>query len=504
MSRSSCKGVLPMKSYPDLPAYTGFNTPSRMEVDIDDLEVEGQVPTELDGIFFRVGPDPQYPPLLGSDIYFNGDGMISAFRFENGRVDLKCRYARTDKFLLERAAKHALFGAYRNPFFDDPQVAGKIRGTANTNVLVHGGKLLALKEDSPPLAMDPWTLETQGYWDFDGKLASETFTAHPKIDPRNGEMICFGYSAKGIATPDLAYYVVDAQGRIVHETWIEMPYPCMVHDFGVTQDYVVFPIVPVVSSLERAKEGKPTFGWDSSKDVWLGVLPRRGTARDLRWFRAPNRFASHVMNAFNDGSKIYVDMPVAKGNMFPFFPDITGAPFDPVAAVANLNRWSVDYNKLGGEIGFEQLTTLAGEFPRIDDRYASEPYRHGYLSVSDRSRPFDVQRAGSITGMFINCLGHIDHATKRQDVFYAGPVSSMQEPAFVPKSATSPEGEGYLVVLINRHDELRSDLLVLDAQNLEAGPLATIKLPLKLRNGLHGNWASIDQLPPRPVAVASA
>lgn len=489
-----------MNSYPDLPAYTGFNTPSRMEVDICDLEIDGQVPTELNGIFFRVGPDPQYPPLLGSDIYFNGDGMVSAFRFENGRVDLKCRYARTDKLLLEREAGRALFGAYRNPYFDDPSVAGQIRGTANTNVVLHAGKLLALKEDSPPLVMDPWTLESKGYWDFDGRLSGETFTAHPKIDPHNGEMICFGYSTQGIASPDVAYYVVDANGDIVHETLFEMPYSCMIHDFGVTRDYVIFPIFPVVSNLERAKQGQSTFGWDGSKDVWLGVLPRRGETRDVRWFRASNRFASHVMNAYNDGSKIYVDMPVAESNMFPFFPDISGAAFDPMRAVAHVTRMSVDYNDPSGSISFEPLTSLAGEFPRIDDRYAGEAYRHGYLSVSDRSRPFDTQRAGSITGMFVNCMGHIDHANGRQDVYYVGPVSSLQEPAFIPKSATAAEGEGYLVMLANRHDELRSDLLVLDAQNLEAGPLATIKLPLKLRNGLHGNWASIEQLPPQPFA----
>jgi carotenoid cleavage dioxygenase len=492
-----------MKNFPDFPAYTGFNTPGRMEVDLFDLEVEGQVPEELDGIFYRVGPDPQHPPLLGNDIYFNGDGMVSAFRFQKGRVDFRCRYARTDKFLHEREAGRALFGAYRNPFNDDPSVAGKIRGTANTNVVLHAGKLLALKEDSPPLAMDPWTLETQGYWDFDGKLSGETFTAHPKIDPQNGEMVCFGYSAKGIATPDVAYYVVDAQGKIVHETWFEMPYPCMIHDFGVTRDYVIFPIFPVVSSLERAREGKPTFGWDASKDIWLGVLPRRGEAKDLRWFRASNRFASHVMNAYNDGTKIYVDMPVAESNMFPFFPDITGAPFNPQRAVAHVTRMSLDYNAANGSIGFEQLTTLAGEFPKMDDRYTTESYRHGYLSVSDRSRPFDAQRAGSITGMFINCLGHIDHASARQDVFYVGPVSSLQEPTFIPKSANAAEGEGYLVVLANRHDELRSDLLVLDAQNLEAGPVATIKLPLKLRNGLHGNWVPIELLPSAPTASQS-
>lgn len=483
-----------MKRFPDLPIYTGFNTPSRMELDIHDLEIEGSVPVDLDGAFFRVGPDPQYGPRLGTDIYFNGDGMVSQFRFLNGRVSLKTRYVRTDKFELERDAGEALFGAYRNPFSDDPRVAGKIRGTANTNVVMHAGKLLALKEDSPPVAMDAMTLETQGYYDFDGTLTSQTFTAHPKIDPHTGEMIAFGYAAKGVDTRDIAYYVIDANGKIIHEAWFEVPYACLLHDFGVTEDYVIFPVVPVCSSLQRAREGKPVFGWDGSQDVYLGVIPRKGEGRDVRWFRAPNTFCSHVMNAFNEGTRIYFDVPQAEGNMFPFFPDITGAPFDPAKAVSRMTRWSLDFDR--PEAGFtqERFGSQVGEFPRIDDRYAGQPYQHGWICVTDRSLPFDNERGGSITGMFINCLGHIDISTGKEKHFFVGPTSSLQEPAFIPKSESATEGEGYIVMLANRLDEQRSDLLLLDAQHVDDGPIATIRLPLKLRQGLHGNWVPARQM----------
>ncbi len=147
-----------MAKFPTSPSYTGFHAPSRLEADIHDLEVEGEVPRDINGAFYRVAPDPQLPPRLGDDIWFNGDGMISMFRFENGRIDFKQRRARTDKFVLEERAGHALFGAYRNPLTDDPSVEGRYRGTANTNVLMYGGQLLALKEDSPALAMDPVTL----------------------------------------------------------------------------------------------------------------------------------------------------------------------------------------------------------------------------------------------------------------------------------------------------------------------------------------------------------
>ena len=118
----------------------------------------------------RVQPDPQFPPRLGDDIAFNGDGMISRFHFHDGQCDFKQRWAQTDKWKLEHEAGHALFGAYRNPLTDDPSVKGQIRGTANTNAWLFGGKLWALKEDSPALVMDPATMETAGYEKFGGKM----------------------------------------------------------------------------------------------------------------------------------------------------------------------------------------------------------------------------------------------------------------------------------------------------------------------------------------------
>lgn len=485
--------------FPDLPIYTGFNAPGRFEADIQDLEVEGEIPHDIDGAFYRVAPDPQFPPRLGTDIYFNGDGMICMFRFKNGRVDFKSRYVRTNKFQLERAAHKALFGAYRNPYTDDPSVEGQIRGTANTNIVFHAGQLLALKEDSPPVAMDPLTLETKGNWTFGGKLSSKTFTAHPKFDAETGEMICFGYGAKGEVTPDLAYYVVDAGGQVIHEAWLKVPYTCMVHDFAVTQDYVVFPIVPISSDLERLKTGGSHYMWDGSKDVYLGVLPRYGEGKDVRWFVGPNRFMSHIMNAFNDGNRIYLDTPVAESNMFPFFPDISGKPFDREKAASRLCRWTIDLG--ANNEGFEQkqLSPDVGEFPRIDDRYAMRAYRHGYMAVHDPQLPFAL-KGGSITGMFFNTLAHIDHATGRTTSHFAGPTSGFQEPVFIPRRANGPEGDGYLAALVNRYEEMRSDLVVLDASRLDDGPIATVKLPLRLRTGLHGNWVSGDQLPTEPTS----
>lgn len=483
-----------MAHFPDTPNFKGFFAPSRIEADIFDLEVEGRLPDELDGAFYRIATDPQFSPRLGDDIWFNGDGMATMFNFTAGRVDFRQRWVHTEKFRLERAAGRALFGAYRNPLTDDPSVAGRSRGTANTNIVFHGGKLLALKEDSLPVAMDARTLESKGEWNFYGELEGETFTAHPKIDSVSGEMIAFGYAARGLLTPHIALYTIGSDGRLTDQTWIEAPYYSMIHDFAVTRDYVVFPIVPIVGSWERLERGMPHFGWDGTRDMYIGVLPRKAKGTAVRWFRSSARFASHVMNSFNVGTKVHIDMPVAAGNMFPFFPDVSGAPFDPAAAAARLTRLTVDMAPGNDTIEFDQLHAVVGEFPRIDDRYATRAYRHGYLCAQDATRPFGLDDPRSATGLMMNTLIHLDHETRDSHSYWCGTGASFQEPVFVPKSADAPESVGYLLAIVNLLNERRSALVVLDAQRLDAGPLATIHVPLRLRPGLHGNWVPSSQL----------
>ncbi|CAN5485624.1 carotenoid oxygenase family protein [soil metagenome] len=480
-----------MSQFPKTPSFTGFNTPSRIEADILDLDVEGTIPAELDGAFYRVQPDPQFAPRLGDDIAFNGDGMITMFRFHNGRVNFRQRWAHTDKWKLENAAGKALFGNYRNPLTDDPEVAGKVRGTANTNAFIHGGKLYALKEDSPALVMDPVTLETIGYTDFGGLMTGQTFTAHPKIDPVSGDMIAFGYASKGVLTKDMTYYEVSPEGVLKREIWFENPYYCMMHDFAVTPDYAIFHVVPITGSWERLEEGKPHFGFDTTMPVHLGLLPRRegATADDIRWFTTDNCFASHVMNAYQEGSRVHFDTPEAANNMFPFFPDVHGAPFDPRGAASFLTRWTVDM--ASNSDAFEsrvRLTEMVGEFPRIDDRFTGRKYRYGWMLVIDMAQPVEL-KGGSAGGAVMNTLGFVDHETGNEQKWWCGPVSSLQEPCFIPRSADAAEGDGWIVMVCNRLEEHRSDLLLFDALDIAKGPIATAHIPVRLRFGLHGNWA---------------
>ena len=485
-----------MANFPDTPAFTGFNTPSRFEGEVLDLDIEGEVPTELDGAFYRVQPDPQFPPRLGDDIAFNGDGSISMFRFHGGRIDYHQRWVRTDKFVAERKAGKALFGAYRNPLTDDESVKGMYRGTANTNAYIHAGKLWALKEDSPAVLMDASTLETDGYTRFDDRMKGETFTAHPKIDPDTGDMIAFGYAASGLCTDDVAYYEISPSGELRRELWFKVPYYCMMHDFAITPDYALFHIVPSIGSWERLEKGLPHFGFDTTLPVYLGVLPRRedATADDIRWFKRGNCFASHVMNAFQDGSKIHFDIPEAKNNMFPFFPDVHGAAFNPTEAESNLTRWTVDMASNSEEFeSVEKLSDMFGEFPRIDERFMGKPYRYGWMLVMDMSQPVE-NTGGSAGGLIMNTLGMVDHETGREQKWWAGPVTTLQEPCFIPRSPDAAEGDGWIVQVANRHAEQRSDLLLFEATGIEKGPIAIARIPVRLRFGLHGNWADGSML----------
>jgi carotenoid cleavage dioxygenase len=154
-----------------------------------------------------------------------------------------------------------------------------------------------------------------------------------------------------------------------------------------------------------------------------------------------------------------------------------------------LTRWTVDMRS--DEPVFarvERLTDTAAEFPRIDDRFTGVPYRHGWLLEMDMRRPVEL-RSGSAAGVLMNCLLHKDLATGAEQHWWCGPVSSLQEPCFIPRHKGAAEGDGWIVQICNRLDEQRSDLLLFEAQEIAAGPIATIQIPLRMRFGLHGNWA---------------
>jgi carotenoid cleavage dioxygenase-like enzyme len=481
--------------FADNPMMKRFGAPFRAEVELRDLEVEGEIPAELKGAFYRVGPDFQYPPKFPNNIPFDGEGHVARFSFVDGHCDLKTRYVRTQRFKAQEAARRALFGMYRNPYTDDPAVKHLSRGTANTHVVFHAGKLLALKEDSPPVLMDPHTLETvDDYHTFGGKLVSRTFTAHPKFDSETGEMLAYGYEAKGEATDDVAVFAVDRKGRLTWETWFKVPYVGMLHDFAVTDRHIAFLVIPMATNVQQMKEGGVHFAWDANLPTWLGVMRRGGEGKEIRWFKGPERCATHVMGAYSEGDKLFVDMDMALKNQFPFFPNAHGERYDPKAAEGRVTRLTVDLSSRSTEqYGLEVLFPDVGILPRQDDRYHTKRYRYGFMPTMDPSRPFDQRLAKTLTQP-VNCWTRFDQAERSKSTFFAGDASSLQECCFAPRHKDAPEGDGYLIGLATRLLEQRTDLLIVDTQRMEDGAVATVKLPFKIGQGIHGWWIPAEQL----------
>ena len=474
--------------FPGSPTFSTIDEPFRLEGSLYDLEVDGRIPAELDGTFFRIGPDQAFPPKMGDANPFNGDGFVTAFRIKDGHCDMQMQYVHTQRLLAERKARRGLFGDYRNAFTDDDSVKGLNRAVANTNVVPHNGMILAMKEDQPPYAMDPFTLETKGLFTWDGQMTATSFTAHPKIDFETGDLYGYAYAAKGEATDDIAIYSFDKSGRKTWEVWIKSPYPGMIHECAISENYIVLPLIPQVMSLERIKKGGIIFQWEPAYDQVYIVMPKGGEPGDARFFHAPNAMPGHVVNAFDDGGKLYLDLPVALDNVFWFFPDKDGKFPPPGSFGTEVTRWCFDMNDANSKGVPNVMSTLAAEFPHCDDRYVGKPYKYGFMQASDHTQPYDPDRAGPIMGFFFNTFLTMDMSTGKADSWFCGETSSTQEPVFAPKSPTAAEGDGYVLGVVNRRAEHRSDLVILDAMNMAAGPIATIKVPVRLKYAIHGNW----------------
>jgi len=482
----------PRVDFPEDPRAFGGGGPlanNRAEIDLFDCEVEGKLPTDLDGVFYRVGPDPQYPKpeKYAGDIMFDGEGHVSMFRIKDGHVDYRTRYAKNQRWKAQHAARRSLFGMYRNPLTDDPSVKGLSRGTANTQLFVHHKKLLVFKEDSPPVYLDPWTLETlDDYYTFGGKLESETHTAHPKIDPLTGEYFGFGYEATGLLSKDIVVFSADRDGSVNWQVKVQAPYAGMMHDFAVTQRHVILYLTNMVADENRIKAGGVHFSYDSKTPCYLGVMRRGGDGRDLRWFTGANLFCTHVMGGWSEGDKVTVDWDGGEGNQFPFFPSLH-EPFDPVKSTGRIRRFTVDLSRKSND-RFQAETLfpeVTGVLSRQDDRFHTLPYRYGYLNGFGRQG-----------GWWI-----VDHQEKKVQLASV-PDYSLSEMTFVPRRPDAAEGDGYLIgVGSSQKESGRSDLILFDTHHVAEGPIARVKMPFKVVDQVHGFWADARDLPEPPVTV---
>jgi len=288
-----------------------------------------------------------------------------------------------------------------------------------------------------------------------------------------GEMIAYGYEAKGILTTDIAVYTVDPKGRITKEVWLKSPYLGIIHDIAITQKHVLIPVIARTTSLERLKSGEPMWEWDGNLPTMVGVLPRDGEAKDVRWYKGPARNTLHFLNATDRGSKITMELPTSSGER----------------DASQIRRWTFDLSSKDDAFQEEVVSQTPGFLPRMDDRFLSLDYRYAYLSSRDAS--------GDAKGPpRMNVLQRLDVHTGEISQCKAEPVHGLQEAMFVPRKNAKGEGDGYMMAIASNYESMTSDLLIADAQKLDQGVIATVKLPFRLRSGTHTNWYPQSVLPP--------
>jgi carotenoid cleavage dioxygenase len=453
----------------------GWMAPSGLECDAPDLIVEGELPADLQGTYFRNGPDPLHPPRKGDRYHwFHGDGMIQRFHFGEGRVSWKNRWVRTRKYELERAAGESLFGVLGNPMTADPSVASEEYNTANTHIVWHHGKLLALMEGALAVEVDPGDLSTVQTIDFDGQI-SGPITAHPKFDPKTGEMVFFGYQALGPGSREIRYNVADRNGKLIRNEMLQAPFASMVHDFFVTDTHVVFPIFPLTFDIQRAIERGMPLAWEPDKGTHFGVMPRDGTAADVVWYEMEPRFMFHMMNAWNEGSTLQVDVTAANATQFAPMPDGNMASeSDGIKPL--FRRWSFDLDGGSNSVAETMLDDLPCEFPRTDDRFSTQPYRHGF-AVGGRGRE-----------LMFNQLVHYDTAAGTSKTWSGGEHYLFGEAVVAPRAGAADEADGYMLMLAFNQQTQLSELMVFEALDIEQGPVAKAMLPIRIPAGFHGSW----------------
>lgn len=431
----------------------GNYAPVEDEVTAYDLPVEGAIPPELDGWYLRNGSNPRTP----TGHWFIGDGMIHGVRIEAGVAKwYRNRWVRTESFDKPF------------PVYNPDGTRNLHSSVANTHVVNHAGKTLALVESSLPYEITN-DLETVGCYDFGGRL-NDAMTAHPKICPTTGELHFFGYG--NIFQPHVTYHRADAAGNLTVNRPLEVPALTMMHDFAMTSGHVVFMDLPIVFNLEIAMSGNGDmpYRWDDGYGARFGVLRRDDPFGEVRWFEIEPCYVFHVANAYEtnpDTAAGSANSLVVHGCRYPELWRNDGG----FGASAVLWEWVIDLGS--GTVTERQLDDRAVEFPRIDDRLAGLPARYA-VSVGDaRLVRYDLRNGAAA-----------EHPFGRPDA-PGGPGEAVFAPS---RSGRADEADGWYLAYVYDPARDGSDLVIIDAADFSGDPVARIRLPRRVPYGFHGNW----------------
>ncbi len=435
---------------PDKPWWLQHNYgPVDGEAEETDLEVEGTIPPELTGLYLRNGSNPHTGE---SSHWFVGDGMVHGVTLVKGKPKwYRRRYIETPVLKTDSGLG----------------VPSLTDHTANVSVIHHGDRILASGEIGLPYEIDT-DLKTVGTHDYAGALAT-AMTAHPKIDPVTGEMLMFGY---GFTPPYLTFHVVDAKGNLTKSEEITVKGPSMMHDFSITENYVIFMDLPITFDIDLVGQGKAfPYAWEDGYGARLGVMPRDGTNADVVWMEISDCYIFHTLNAYEEGDKIILEAARNEKLWAGGADSFDGRPY--------LYRFEIDLIKKS--VKESQVEEMPVEFPQLDRRTIGRKQRYGYAAAIQRDQgPNSIPAAVG--------LMKFDRQKDTSKLHELPAGQQPDEPFFVPASKDAGEDEGWLLSYVYDHRTEKSDLVIFDASNIAADPVGRVKLPYRVPFGFHGVW----------------
>ena len=445
-------------------------------------ELDGHIPETLRGTLFRNGSGRNDLGGHWFPHWFDGDGMISAIRFDEAGVRYLNRYVRTDNFRDETRAgrvMHRGFGKMR---------PGGVLGNAfrlpanvsNTSLVRHAEKLLSLWEGGPPIALDPDTLNTIGIENFGGTVRA--FSAHPKVDPVTGELYNFGIDYGRRCT--LTAYRIDAAGRLTSFPPVTLPAPVMNHDFVLTQRYLAFCLGPILVHPLKMLLGFASFDgalqWDGGRPTHILLVPRDGIGAP-RWIETDAFFQFHFANGFDDGDDVVLDV-----TRYPDFLVIGDALRTywhskwSSRGMASLVRLRI--NPANGTVESRIFDSgTANEFPRIDPRRTAARHRYAYIANNPPVQTLGLQQL--VTRIDLESGHTVSHDFRPHG--YPG------EPVFIPARPHGEEDDGWVVTLVFDAVAQKTDVVGLDARDLAARPLFVARLRHHVPFSLHGHFVPV-------------
>ncbi len=443
------------------PFLEGQFAPVTTETTSTELEVTGAIPEQLNGVLARIGPNPIEVPNPATYHWFVGDGMVHGLRLRDGKaLWYRNRWVGTDK--VNKALGRPLIPGQRHGIVD----------TVNTNIIGHGGRLWALVEaGASPVEMNI-ELDSIKHGLFDNDQPGP-FSAHPHFDPHSGELHAICYNAT--QPNEIVYQVIDRQCRLARSVRIPVKHGPMIHDCAITRSQVLILDLPVTFSLRSVMQGATfPYRWNPRHNARVGLLPRNGDAGDIRWLNVEPCYVFHTGNARDlDNGDVVVDV-VVHGRMFDR--SIQG----PEAQKVTLEQWTLPAQ--GDTVQRRVITDRAQEFPRYDERLTGAASRYTYTVGSDLDDPHSAQPL----------LRHDMTSGACQQHFY-GDHKISGEAVFVPRHAQGDESDGWLLSYVYDLANDSSEVVVLNADDLEGEAQAVIKLPVRVPMGFHGNWVAAEQ-----------